>query len=1105
MSAPPSYKLSISDVNIIECKNTTTNTQLRCPDTPVLAQFISDGNNDNKRRFYIDLVKDMLAGTPVTGYVSKLQDCYRYDRDFFDHLSSSNYSTELKTMITKYENRVKALDLGIFTEKQNEARMSNGVTTKYSFATTTFPESGTHPHDVCVREPDDISAVINTAWVLDTASGSSRDLNQIFSNPNLTCDRTFTEKFGGFPDYFTWQTQNKSNIDHTNRSECTIGLTPARGVRDALSVDIDLNRGKGGIEVNGSRDYSGFYAQGNNLKNQKIATLSNTDASDILNIKESGDVAQVWMYYWYVIELFNRTDINDDQKINLLKETIMITTDSVVYMLCLILNLPVFYSGSREGVTSGNCTVKMYVAGKPNYQNTFNILKAIKLKNIQDKNLSTRAIFELLMDTNEFYRFYYMKRGERTLRKAQLIYASLDMDCVREVCKKYIGRIDELNTGLTDLIASFNPTVAHHNFQTYITEFDGRANGQDFGLCFSNDGFSSPGIPHFLINNDELETRILGCKKTSSLNKTNTRKDGHDDDDDDNGDGDGNNNNNNNSSNNNNNSSNSNNSSSSSSSNSSSSSSNNNISSSSSNSSNVGNFDKLAEDAKMKFNNIERGVENRPAWLVVPNKSNVFGLLHTKQAQLEKEKNFNESYYECLLACVVLGNRDLLDVLSNEDSKCQFLKKYDRFLANYNSGGATERREVRAFMQQYYYRNNNEISDPDNYVLNVGGALVTEVLCSFSSKVNFTHEPTAIDNHLISLLNPAVQGTGLGGLFATVNPLNNSRRDDRDIPVDKIQTRSRPDSLGLQPSDFNYGRGAAERRRQMKVINEQLRQLEETVLQPSDLNYGRANVGQLKKTLRRGQPTSQVLLSSHFNDSQNDLTVRPQQPVAASFKALPLGTDVRMSKQDRDPIKAWTAQKKVDRRNRTSSREYYNKESSRIMTPLQATAQGRDFISSPSTPPRTPPRLKKSAAWIESTPKELVEKNTWKKEGEDLFNRIFGNKTPPPSPPHSQDSVPPSQNSVTADFDSEKQKNPNSKSDPWKYKRAENESEGDWSLTPQEQIAIDNAGGQFGGKRRTMKAKKYLKNNRKKTLRKNNKKTLRKTIRKNKKTRKSKH
>ena len=307
MSAPAqlSYTLSIGADNTIQCRD-NTNKLLRCPATPLLTrEFIT--SQDNKHRFYIDLVKDMLAGTPVTGYVTKLQNCYPVaDRGFFTHLSSSNYSDRLKDMITKYENSAKGWGLGIFTEKKNEARMSNGVTTKYSFATTTFPESGTHPHDVCVRQPDDISAVINTAWVLDTASGSSRDLNQIFSNPNLTCDPTFTEKFGGFPDYFTWQTQNKSNIDHTNRSECTIGLTPVGGRNNKLSVDIDLNSGKSGIGVtklNGrastlNRTYSGFYAQGNNSKNKIIAGLPNTDASDILNIKESGDVAQVWMYYW---------------------------------------------------------------------------------------------------------------------------------------------------------------------------------------------------------------------------------------------------------------------------------------------------------------------------------------------------------------------------------------------------------------------------------------------------------------------------------------------------------------------------------------------------------------------------------------------------------------------------------------------------------------------------------------------------------------------------------------------------------------------------------------------------------------------------------------
>jgi hypothetical protein len=61
-------------------------------------------------------------------------------------------------------------------------------------------------------------------------------------------------------------------------------------------------------------------------------------------------------------------------------------------------------------------------------------------------------------------------------------------------------------------------------------------------------------------------------------------------------------------------------------------------------------------------------------------------------------------------------------------------------------------------------------------------------------------------------------------------------------------------------------------------------------------------------------------------------------------------------------------------------------------------------------------------------------------------------------------------------------------------------------MTPEQRRASDNAGGKYGGKMRTMKAKKYLKNNRKKTIRKSNKKTIRKNKKNNrKKTRKSKY
>ena len=763
--SPPRYTLTIDGGNIIQCTDDNTGKLLICPSTPVLTEFITSGHS--KLRFYIDLIKDMLAGTPVTGCVSKLQQNYANDDAVFTDLTPSNYSRELKSMITRYEGRVKELSLGIFTEKQNEAKMSNGVKTKYSFATTTFPESGTHPFGVCVRQPDDISGVINTAWVLDTASGSSEGLTKKISNPNLRCDSSFTGKFGGFPDYFIWQTLNSSSAFDTNSSKCTIGLSiiDPQGTHDTLSINIDLDSGKNGIvgtELNGrpsnnNRSYSGFYAQGNNSKNQYINTPASTrDVPDILNIKESGDVAQVWMYYWYIIEQIeenypiNSNDINKEDRKNfmldLLKKIMMITTDSVVYMLCLILNLPVLYTGSREGVTSGNCTVKMYVAGEPNPQNTFNILKAIKSKNIQDKNLSTKAIFRLLMDESDFDNFYYMKYGTRTPRKAQLDHRKYNMACVRKVCEKYIKRINDNNNNLTVLTLG-NEDVNQGNFQELITQFDITADGYTFELCFSNDGFSSRDT-QFLINNDVLLEEILGCanemlqqkqmddsndnnddgndngdKDNNNDDKDNDDKDDDDTDDDgDDDDGNG-------------------------------MSSNSNSSSSNSSSSSNQNVD------DNELNDLFANTVNSHG-------------IHLK-AKLERSKNFKESYYECLLACVVLGDRNYSKILSKNKLKAQFLKEYDQFIANYDPT------RVEAFMQRHYDDNNNEISDPDNYVLDVGGALVTEVLSSFSLEVPFdlgqpfnpevstdlevpgdleallTHTPTEIDNYLNSLLQVA--------------------------------------------------------------------------------------------------------------------------------------------------------------------------------------------------------------------------------------------------------------------------------------------------------------------------------------------------------------
>ena len=153
-------------------------------------------------------------------------------------------------------------------------------------------------------------------------------------------------------------------------------------------------------------------------------------------------------------------------------------------------------------------------------------------------------------------------------------------------------------------------------------------------------------------------------------------------------------------------------------------------------------------------------------------------------------------------------------------------------------------------------------------------------------------------------------------------------------------------------------------------------------------------------------------LNELFGNSQNDLTVTTL-PTTASFKALPLGTDVRISSKK------------------------YDEDSSRFMTP-----QG--------SPPGTPPGSSKNSARAVTADLNY----------DDEIKPLLGN-----------------------------------------YKPAQNKSEEKGFLGS----FLSSLFGSKGGKRRTMKAKKYLKNNRKKTLRKNNKKTLRKTIRKNKKTRKSKH
>ena len=79
----------------------------------------------------------------------------------------------------------------------------------------------------------------------------------------------------------------------------------------------------------------------------------------ILLVKELGDVLQIMEYYGIVTFLEDKLSI-DNAKTHIRPKFNMQTTDSVVFDLCVSLELPCTYTGSREGVEKGGITVIMY-------------------------------------------------------------------------------------------------------------------------------------------------------------------------------------------------------------------------------------------------------------------------------------------------------------------------------------------------------------------------------------------------------------------------------------------------------------------------------------------------------------------------------------------------------------------------------------------------------------------------------------------------------------------------------------------------------------------------------------------------------------------------
>jgi len=267
------------------------------------------------------------------------------------------------------------------TKLINQPKLSTvGSNTKISDAEYVFWESG-FGSDLIMKSPN-FRNILTPAAIMDPLGKEAP--TDYFPMPNLyiVFDKTFTKRLG-FPDTM-WgcndipglspQVPNKQvSIQYTQLSS---GLTPeinpeilSAGFIPFINHDIPFTT-KPDIKAGPF----GPYLKGNKEKNADILKLKEKGFSDdmkvadftavmhiikILETKELGDVAQIWLYLAYLVE---------EDLLAQREKALMITTDSVVYLFCRLLNLSCAYTGPRAGVDSKNCTIYHYVAGPPDYQ-----------------------------------------------------------------------------------------------------------------------------------------------------------------------------------------------------------------------------------------------------------------------------------------------------------------------------------------------------------------------------------------------------------------------------------------------------------------------------------------------------------------------------------------------------------------------------------------------------------------------------------------------------------------------------------------------------------------------------------------------------------------
>lgn len=338
-------------------------------------------------RFFADIIKDSQAGTRVGNIIQHLMQCYPVQGN----------AGIIPNGITQYKNALLGLEHAIFTDAEIINKVTNltnilktstvGSNTKISYAENVFWESGFGTDSICAA--NNIIRVGTPAAKMDPLP--KEKYTMYFPQPGTAIEfnPSFTQRLGFINT--VWQIDGASNV------RIRYGQLPGY----TITADVGENITKPML----SETEFGGYILGNNEKNQIIADLpvNNDNCNEFIKLvetKELGDVAQVWLYLAYII---HNNLVNDRIR------AVMITTDSVVYLFCVLLNLSCVYTGSREGVLSGHCTLKHYLAGQPNFSNKIQTMIKVHYDRIEAHNNAIK--FGLRIMTNDFNNFEYYRSG----------------------------------------------------------------------------------------------------------------------------------------------------------------------------------------------------------------------------------------------------------------------------------------------------------------------------------------------------------------------------------------------------------------------------------------------------------------------------------------------------------------------------------------------------------------------------------------------------------------------------------------------------------------------------------------------------------------------